>query len=146
MRKFFVFIMLLTLLAACNPAPVAETVAPIEYSAAFTLGLEEGTNSANFPNRVTVTLLSVNDSRCPIDVECVWAGMVEVELELAELLHEPRTVKLYLGDTGDDQPTFLEIDSGYLTLLSVTPLPENAKEILPAEIEVELVITQLAIM
>lgn len=56
----------------------------------------------------------VEDSRCPADVRCVWAGRVVILAEVAGG-NWRRTVKLTLGDEG------VTVANGRLRLVSVTP-------------------------
>jgi hypothetical protein len=41
-------------------------------------------NSYTFPNGAILTLKQINDSRCAIDVQCIWAGNVIAKLNIKE--------------------------------------------------------------
>jgi len=62
----------------------------------------------------SVTPLAVlEDSRCPIEADCVWAGRVRVEAQL-DLGHERITIEL-----ASSEP--LRINGGFLSLAEVAP-------------------------
>lgn len=64
---------------------------------------------------IAVTPLEVlEDSRCPIEARCVWAGRVQVKSEL-QLGHEVITVEL-------DSSEPLHIDAGMLSIAEVAPI------------------------
>jgi hypothetical protein len=80
----------------------------------------------------------VEDSRCPSDVNCVWAGRVIVELEV-ELSGAPQTVTLS-SENNENQVTV----GGYLiTMGEVTPYPVSTATIQMHQYKVNLTITQL---
>ena len=63
---------------------------------------------------IVVTPLEViEDSRCPVDAQCVWAGRVRVTSQL-QLGHEVITVEL-----DSSQP--LHIDAGMLSIAEIAP-------------------------
>ena len=65
----------------------------------------------------------IEDSRCPIEVQCVRAGDVRIG---ATVIHGDRStpVELTLGKP-------LQVADGRLTLLSVTPRPHRDQSIAP---------------
>jgi hypothetical protein len=100
--------------AAASPNPVAPganfTLAPGESAP-----LEDASLSVRF---VAVT----EDSRCPSDTTCVWAGEVKVQLEILERSRPTRRLELKPGDTTD-------MTGLRLTLLRVDPLPVSTAKI-----------------
>lgn len=52
-------------------------------------------SSVTYGDSLTVTLLKVDDSRCPPDVQCIWAGELSPALRLeGGALTEPREIRL----------------------------------------------------
>lgn len=90
---------------------------------------------ASIENNITIKFDGVSDSRCPMDVICVWAGDGGVGLKLS--------------DGREQQHTFLhtalfprEINfSGYRIILkSLNPYPKSANSIKLDEYNVDLLI------
>ncbi len=81
---------------------------------------------------LTVTLNKVlQDSRCPIDVVCIQAGSVTVEVVLTNSTRR-ETITL----STDATPHLF--DGYYISILSVTPSPMSKKEIKPSDYRVTL--------
>jgi hypothetical protein len=80
---------------------------------------------------LTITLSAITeDSRCPNNVDCAWAGQVVAELLVAAPGHEPETVQLTLMGRGMrlNEPTVVA-DTWRLQLTSVTPYPTHPEDI-----------------
>lgn len=67
------------------------------------------------------------DSRCPVDVECVWAGNAEVALTVAIGRAGPRTVMLHT----DAEPGAIGIGRLVLRLVGLAPDPVSTSRIDP---------------
>jgi len=70
------------------------------------------------------------DSRCPIDVECIWAGRATVQLRLAVADQPPASFSLTVGEAPEQRRD----DDGYpvidtlglrITLLDLHPYPDT---------------------
>ena len=87
---------------------------------------------------LALTLVGVtNDSRCPIDVVCVWAGEATVVLawQRGGVASEELTLTFAsLGDTG------ASLDRYHVAVVAVLPLPVSTAVIAPADYEVRLVV------
>lgn len=68
-------------------------------------------------------LLDLNDSRCPIGVECVWEGQVVAVVEAAPDGQTPRQVELVLRPAGE--PAWQPVADHALRLLEVEPHPRD---------------------
>lgn len=88
----------------------------------------------------TLTFAEVEDSRCPENVQCVWAGnaIVDLQLRSGQANQEAQTVKMCLGDCSMLYPKsgFREADtiqvsvqgtSHTLILAQVSPYPNTTK-------------------
>jgi len=110
--------------SGCVPSPSTSVVLGAER----TLTLAPGTEVAPFGDPFRVTFLAVtNDSRCPIDAMCVWAGNAEVQIG----------VRLGMGPTLPDtlNTGVMPNDAiwwGYrITLVGLTPVPRAAFPVEP---------------
>ena len=101
-------------LAACATVPPAE--------AGPTAGLGQVANIGGLRIR---PLQMVEDSRCPVDVQCIWAGRVRVQA-LIELRggSEELNMTMTLGEP-------LRVADGALTLTAVAPSKKAGAEIDP---------------
>lgn len=66
------------------------------------------------------------DSRCPRDTTCIWAGLVRVSLEVQESSRPSRQVELEQGGS-------VEAGGCRLTLLGVEPQPVSTVKIVPTD-------------
>ncbi len=75
--------------------------------------------------KISVTFQEVlEDSRCPIDVTCIWAGLVEVSLQVAVSGHER---ELSLSTSPPEKSAVFENYSFWLIL--VRPVPRSDQNI-----------------
>jgi hypothetical protein len=78
------------------------------------------------PGSVEATLTELNDSRCPSDVVCIWAGTIDATLALTDG-STTQTVRLgyqknYASDSVD---VTLNQQRYWVRLLDVTPYPST---------------------
>lgn len=91
---------------------------------------------------VTVTFLGVvEDSRCPVNVYCVWAGRVTVEVSIMKRNEAAFKINLTLPDRDKK-----EFDGYAITLLRVDPQREypDRMEISASDYEITLKISRQA--
>lgn len=83
------------LLAACAGASAPEVMQPTPQTHEYTL--IHGQRTAIPGEPLTLELTAVNDSRCPRDVQCVWAGHATVTLRVSRdgLAAEPLVIGSY---------------------------------------------------
>lgn len=100
----------------------------------------------------SLTFKDLNDSRCPENVQCVWAGNVVVDLEITSTKssnNEVQTVKMCLGECSPIYPKkgFLESDTAFftygginhtLTLTDVSPYPNTTKTVEKKDYSIKL--------
>ncbi|MCH9659725.1 MAG: hypothetical protein K0U54_02315 [Bacteroidetes bacterium] len=65
----------------------------------------------------------LEDSRCPKDVQCVWAGQAKVKLSVTESGMDPEFVELVFGSRAKDRT--IKNDNFYIEGLSLTPYPTS---------------------
>lgn len=87
-------------------------------------------------NRVSVKFAEINDSRCPSDVICIWAGEADVKFELT-----------YRGVTNFELSTLLNpvdtIQNLIFTLVDVQPYPVSTGTIELDDYKVKLEIEKV---
>lgn len=77
MKKLLVVISLIALTGAgCGGSrntnvPPTQTPSTAAFNASVTFSIGE---SVTFQDGMKLTLTTINDSRCPADVQCIWAG------------------------------------------------------------------------
>ena len=70
----------------------------------------------------------VEDSRCPKDVECIWAGNAMAEVELMGLYTRPVTIQLStMNDTSKNYVNTQNFNGYSISLIEVTPETTSAK-------------------
>jgi hypothetical protein len=135
-------------LAACGGGgrdAVADThsVGTIEtVGATYAVSLRGGQPVALAEEDLTLQLIEVKDSRCPSQVQCIWAGYATVTLAIAQSGSEP--VSLILGTPGlhkPQPPNYASHGAYRFTLRSLEPSPVTSGampvELYRAEILVE---------
>lgn len=78
------------------------------------------------------------DSRCPTTVTCVWAGRVDVELQVGEEL-----ISLGLPDDPELGQSKVTLGTRVIELLQVLPYPDTADPIDNESYRVRLFVTDL---
>ena len=102
--------------------PSEETPVPDETSAHVELRIDESGSALD----VTVMPLEVlQDSRCPVDVECIWAGTVQVRALLSSGLGE--------AEQEFELNTPITTEAEIVTLVEVFPAPESGRAILASD-------------
>lgn len=131
-------------LAACatpsqpgNGAGV-NTAIQVESGQAFDIGVGQEARVKGTP--ITVRLVRVgDDSRCPVDVQCVWAGNAVARLALSA--GEGSGHEVAINTTTDPRST---VFSGYrITLVGLKPAPRSGTTIKPADYIATLEVTRL---
>jgi hypothetical protein len=95
----------------------------------------------NIENRITIAFLDVDsDSRCPLGVECFWAGDAAVKVNVADGQKQQQFIMYsYL------QPNFFSSDSYTIKLDSLRPYPKIGMQIKPEELNDPNIICDLEI-
>ena len=131
MRKRMAAAAMVVVLAACG-----RTAAPnVDLEGAFVPGPVEVTLPYGEQIQIATTVLGLilttvpEDSRCPTDVTCVWAGNAVVEVGIRAGMGP--TFLLRLNTTLE--PRSAEWNDVRITLLELMPLPMSGGTILPAD-------------
>jgi hypothetical protein len=109
------------LVSAWGCAPMQTTAVIVEPGVAFTLAPGQSATVKTADTRITFREVR-EDSRCPVDVTCVWAGDAKVEVTIARpgVTAETKTLSI--------TPPENEVQSGNLKIrfVGLTPVPRQA--------------------
>jgi hypothetical protein len=110
----------------------------VESGQAFDIGVGQEAHVKG--TAITVRLVRVSDdSRCPVDVQCVWAGNAVARLALSA--GDGSGHEVAINTTTDPRST---IFSGYrITLVGLKPAPRSGTTIKPSDYVATLEVTRL---
>ena len=112
----------------------SQTVTQRELGKAFSMKIGESVAL----NDLRLTFRSVNgDSRCPIDVVCVWAGDAEIALKI-EQANRAAVAALHTML----EPKKTEWNGYTISLVSLTPVRRAADAVNPEDYRAEVVVTR----
>lgn len=77
---------------------------------------------------LSVKLNTINDSRCPKNVQCIWAGNVVVNLSLLKNDKEADTDNLCLGCNPNSDTKIFDVNGKQykIKLIEVNPYPDSS--------------------
>ena len=96
----------------------------------------------NFKHKLSLRMDSVlNDSRCPANVDCIWEGNAEVRfLFTVDNVQTPFVLNTHGGSQFRSDTTIGEYE---ITLLDLTPYPEDPGEILQVEYAAKILLRSI---
>lgn len=100
-----------------------------------TLGLES--------TNLSITLDSIEESRCPYTMDCAWAGMVKVYLNVASLGSSHNFSLCHSPDVSIVCDNYIEIGNYSYQLVAVNPYPESLTIVTFEDYEASLIISEL---
>lgn len=80
------------------------------------------------------------DSRCPSDVTCIWAGQVGVLLNVSQNDKDLGNINLILGT--DKGLAEKKVNEYLIRLVEVAPYPVSTKKIEPSEYTITIIISK----
>lgn len=89
------------------------------------IGLKIG-ETANIDSDLMMTLLDVEDSRCPIDVVCVWQGTVSAKIQLEKGTEDLGNYTISMEALDENKQAF---EGYYIRLTNVKPYPVSTTPI-----------------
>jgi len=89
------------------------------------IGLKIG-ETADIDSDLKMTLLEVEDSRCPSDVVCVWQGTVSAKVQFQKGSQDLGIFTIPMEGLEEEEQTF---DGYYIRLTNVSPYPESTMPI-----------------
>jgi len=112
-----------TAVPAREPAsPTSDNAAP-PATAGETAAVELRFDETVSQGELLLRLLELNDSRCPLGVQCVWEGQVAATVEVSRDEFAPRVVELVLRSGLDAGAK--AVAGHQLRLLNVEPYPRE---------------------
>ena len=113
--------------AACGGAGDSASPPKDPARGAYTVTLRSGEPSVISPDALTLHLIDVNDSRCPIDALCVWAGHASVAVQVVQAGHAGETLQIGLPAPPEKQLPGEASYRGYrFSLQGLDPAPRAA--------------------
>jgi hypothetical protein len=120
------------LTGTCEIGTRAEAPGPASppRSAPYTITLSMGKRAVVPEEALTVELLGVKDNRCPVEVQCVWAGYAEAALRVSKDGAAPASLVVgALAPVPGNAAVQSTYDSYRFNLLSVEPANSMAKPV-----------------
>ncbi|MGI9568059.1 MAG: hypothetical protein ACR2LL_13760 [Nitrosopumilus sp.] len=103
----------------------------IEWNYPFSLHLNQTAHIPSYDIQITFSKI-LEDSRCPSDVQCVWEGNVQIQLDILIEERKLKSIDFSLG--ADDITRMYLIDKFHLELIQIKPYPTSSSdEILPSD-------------
>ena len=129
---------LILLVPTWGCAPMQTTAVIVEPGIAFTLAPGQAATVKTVDTRITFNEVR-EDSRCPVDVTCVWAGDAKVDVTIARngVPTETKTLSI--------TPPENEVQTGNLKIrfVGLTPVPRQSDGNAPRNYLAEFVADQL---
>jgi len=118
---YFLLIVLVIAFLSCEKENTSET---------FPLGLQNEFKINDVyhstDNALKFKITEINDSRCPIDVECVWAGKADVKIRMESPVEESFVLSTYNNSLYSSIDT---VGNYVFQLIDVSPYPISSLEI-----------------
>jgi hypothetical protein len=130
--KYIVVIMAFFWLSAASAGQ-----AKVLINKEFTLGIGQ-TASIGGENLVIKFKAVLEDSRCPVNVVCVWAGNGKVEFEVLDIDGQNKTVIL----NTEEEPKEVTLKGHKLKLISLNPPRVDGVSISPGDYSVTLLVAR----
>jgi hypothetical protein len=128
MKNIWILGLLILMLGACKKD--ATDKLSYQLGTPFQLAIDQKAEcSCGAP---TIVLKDIQDSRCPTDVDCIWAGEVKAVLEVNGM-----SMTLGLSPNIEVEPSG-SVDGYIIELLAVTPYPQSANSIPSKDYRAEL--------
>jgi hypothetical protein len=124
MKTIIKFVIVLTILVGCKKDDIS-----LSLNKKFELMQNESVKIKNGSEEILVKLTQVNDSRCPINANCIRSGEAKIKLDLDVNGVSYKGFELCLiCDATMNIPNNKTVGSKYkITLIDVNPYPELAK-------------------
>ena len=115
--------------------PVSADPAKVLINKEFSLGI--GRSASIDGEKLIIKFKAVlEDSRCPVNVVCVWAGNGKVEFEILDIDGQNKTVTL----NTEEEPRVTTLKGHNLKLISLNPPRIDGVSISPGDYSVTLLV------
>jgi len=85
----------------------------------------------------------IEDSRCPIDATCIWAGRAVIGFDFTSGTETAFPVVLALGPDNPEAADTTVLDKYRIELLQVLPAPLTTEDPLPEDYQVRILVEEL---
>ena len=136
MRFLIILASIFVIACRTNMAAPGGPLESVSIGEGFTLAIGESA-SIDGANLVLTFSRVVQDSRCPSDVQCVWAG--NGQLELVARTGNNRTTFILNTTSGAKEFT---VNLHQIRLVALTPDPVSTQSIPPASYRAQLIVTK----
>ena len=132
----FVTLIVQNVEGANSSISLSKTIHP-ELNSPFKLGISDDAMIENGPQ---IIILDIEDSRCPSDVTCVWAGEAKVSVDIIK--DNQDLGKFTLTSRAGAKDLSTQTIGGYsIQIVGVDPYPVSTKEISPSDYVVTLIVS-----
>ncbi len=108
-----------TILVTSQSYKSRETDKSAQYNSLFELKLDEKVYLPKAKKELAVSLITINDNRCPENVQCVTAGKAVAEVKLTSKVGSEVVTKLVLENSADKDTIAVTLDkANYSIILS----------------------------
>lgn len=122
MKKLFFLSLLIPFFSCAEEDPLR--CLDSEFGENFAIRISETAILCEEDVQITFTDVT-NDSRCPSDVTCIWAGFVQVKLSIS-ITGQEFPVELSTEEQVTGFSSSFEFDDKILQLVDVTPYPSTS--------------------
>jgi hypothetical protein len=131
------FFMMAACLAACGNGTTTASTMTVPLGREFTLRVGETATVDGAALRVSVDKVA-EDSRCPVDVQCVWEGDAIVSVAIADAA-APRSYQLHTSGRYEREATH---GAYQVTLVRLDPAPRSTVPLSSADYRATLLVSQ----
>lgn len=142
-NSLFVFLAAFGLLSLTGcPSPGGDCAVDFRVGESFTL--DQGTTAClTGAETFTIRFDSISgDSRCPVGVQCIWAGRVDGVFTLQSGKNTRSTVTLSSGDFGQGGTAEARVNGYTVKLDGVSPAKEEGKPIAQKDYKASLTVSK----
>ncbi|UCC81236.1 MAG: hypothetical protein JSW64_07740 [Candidatus Zixiibacteriota bacterium] len=91
------------------------------------------------PENLSIKFVNVTeDSRCPVGVECIWAGQAKIEVEIKREDEEPEIIVL-TSQAGREELAEMQVKDYFIKLLKVEPPRQKDVELKLSDYNITLI-------
>lgn len=123
-----VFFMMAACLAACGNGPTSASTMTVPLGREFTLRVGETAVVDDTALRISLDKVA-QDSRCPVDVQCVWEGDAAVSV----VITDPAAPRSYELHTSGRYATEVTHGAYHVTLVRLDPVPRSTAPLSPGD-------------
>ncbi len=141
-QKLLFVIPLMVLIIGCHKSSSIPNSVSVSLNSEF--GLKPGQVAVIESEKIKIQNLQVEeDSRCPADVQCVWAGQVKVKVNVVKNQQDLGEFNL-ISQAGAEDLGVKTFDGYGIKVIEVAPYPKQNQKPEPSDYVVTLVVSRKA--